>query len=237
MAELWRGLRVCSIFAVLVGVSPAISCSQTRINPSLPSAPLPHSDSFTLFPGYQAAENSSLPVPPLTARQKFALAYSKIFSPALPIDALTVSAFDQATNLGPAYGQEWGAFGKRVAYNGANYVTKSLFANAIVPAAFHQDPRYFRLGEGPVGKRIGWVLFSQIAAYSDRGTLMPNYGKLFGYAASTALSNVYMPRQSISFVNDVKGDGIKFGVSIGVDLVHEFKLARFVQVPGSHHGP
>lgn len=220
-----------SFLFLLIGFVPANSHAQASIDASLPAAPLPSSARFTLFPGYEAVENSAQPVPALTTRQKFEIVYRKTVSPALPIDALAVSGFDQATNAGPAYGQEWGAFGKRFAYNAANCFTKPLFAIGIVPAAFQQDPRYFRLGEGSAAKRIRWVLLSQVVAFSDRGRLMPNYGKLLGYGASTALSNAYMPPRSVSFPNDMKGYGIKFGVSIAVDMVHEFNLARFIRKP------
>jgi len=236
MTVLWKELRsVCSVLAAFLCISSGILRAQASIDPSLPSAPLPHVAFFTFFPGYETVKNPGRPVPPLTTRQKFKIACRKTFSPALPIDALAVSGWDQATNFGPDYGQEWGGFGKRVAYNAANFTTKAFFAIGIVPAAFHQDPRYFRLGAGStVAKRIRWALLNQVAALSDRGTLMPNYGKLIGYGASTALSNAYMPARSVSFSNDMKGYGIKFGASIAIDLVHEFDLARFAHVPGLH---
>jgi hypothetical protein len=213
---------------VLVASFPGIVRAQARIDPSLPEAPLPQSARFTIFPAYEAVEHTRGRVPPLTSRQKFEIVYRKVFAPALPIDALFVSGFDQATNLGPAYGSEWGGFGKRFGYNAANCATKPLFAIGIVPAIVHQDPRYFRLGErSGMAKRIRWILLSQVATFGDRGAPMPNYGKLIGYGASTALSNAYMPARSISFPNDMKGYGIKFGVSIAVDAVHEFDLARW----------
>lgn len=205
--------------------------AQAPVDPSLPSAPLPHAAFFSLFPSYEVVENPTQPVPPLTPWQKLQIAYRKTFAPALPIDSLFVSGFDQATNLGPPYGQEWGGFGKRVGYNAANFTSKSLLAFGLVPAAFHQDPRYFRLGTGSRRRRILWVLRSQVIAFSDRGTEMPNYGKLIGYAASTALSNTYMPRRSVTFGNNVEAYCIKFGVSSAVSLVHEFDLTRFVRKP------
>lgn len=232
MSGLWRRQGLPFLLFLLTAPLPGILRAQARIDPSLPAAPLPQVARFTIFPGYEAVENSSSAVPPLAARQKFQMAYRKIFAPALPIDALAVSAFDQATNDGPAYGQGWDAFGKRFGYNAANCATKPFFAIALIPAIVHQDPRYFRLGDGVSrGKRIRWLFLSQVVAFSDRGKLMPNYGKLLGYGASTALSNAYMPAQSISFGNDMEGYAIKFGVSIGVDIVHEFDLVRFIHLP------
>ena len=130
-----------------------------------------------------------------------------------------------------------GAFGKRVGYTAANFTTKSLFAFGVVPAVFHQDPRYFRLGSGSIRARMGWVLRSQVVAFSDRGNAMPNYGKLIGFAASTALSNTYMPAQSISLGKNLKGYGIKFGASIAVGAIHEFDLTRLFRKPAPQSRP
>jgi hypothetical protein len=223
-----------SFLPLLIAFSPPISHAQANIDPALPPAPLERGAYFSIFPEYEVVSVTNGSVPPLTVRQKFEIAYRKTFSPALPIDSLAIAGFDQATNLGPAYGQEWGAFGKRVGYNAANFTAKALFSFGIVPAAFHQDPRYFRLGSGSIHARMLWVLRSQVAAFSDRGTAMPNYGKLIGYAASTALSNVYMPAQSVSRGNDLEGYGIKFGASILVSTIHEFDLTRLLERRHSH---
>ncbi|HEY1805642.1 MAG TPA: hypothetical protein VGG45_14295 [Terracidiphilus sp.] len=211
------------------GLLATLLRAQAPIDPSLPPAPLPHASFFSLFPGYEVVSDPTRPVPPLSPRQKLQIAWNKTVAPALPIDSLFVAGFDQATNLGPAYGQEWGAFGKRVGYNAANFTSKSLLAFGVVPMAFHQDPRYFRMGTGSVGRRVRGVFESQVIAFSDRGKRMPNCGKLIGYAASTAISNLYMPRKSVSFGNDVKGYGIKFAVSISVDTIREFDLTRFIR--------
>jgi len=230
-----RGLRIAvapSFLLLLIGFFPPISHTQATIDPALPPTPLERGAHLSLFPEYQVVNDTNEPVPQLTVRQKFEIAYRKTFSPALPIDSLAFAGFSQATNTGPAFGQESGAFGKRVGYYATNFATKTFFAFGIVPAAFHQDPRYFRRGSGSVGSRIGWILRSQAFAFSDRGAAMPNYGKLAGYAASTALSNAYMPASSVSLGNNLKGYGIKFGFSIAVDAVYEFDPTRLLRKRG-----
>jgi hypothetical protein len=217
-----------SFLLLLLGFSPLVAGAQTHIDPALPPTPLPRAGYWSLFPAYQVVDNGNEPVPRLTARQKFEIAYRKTFAPALPVDSLAIAGFDQATNFGPAYGQGWGAFGKRVGYNAANFTSKTLFAYGIVPAAFHQDPRYFRLGSGSTRARILWILRSQVMAFSDRGATMPNYGKLIGYAASTALSNAYMPARSVSLGKDLEGYGIKFAASVTVSTIHEFDWTRLL---------
>jgi hypothetical protein len=225
-----QGVRFAvSLSFLLIRLSTGPSYGQAHIDPALPSTPLPHISLLTIFPELDIVKDPTRPVPPLTARQKFEIAYHKICSPALAADALADSAFEQATNGGPAYGQGWEAFGKRVGYNAANFTTKSLFSAGIVPAAFHQDPRYFRLGTGSVAQRVRWILRSQFVAFSDRGNPMPNYGNLLGFGASVALSNAYMPARSVSFADDVKSYGISFAATIAVDTIYEFDLRRLLQ--------
>jgi hypothetical protein len=224
-----RRLRITvplTLLLPLIGFFASLLHAQATIDPSLPSAPLPRAGLLTIFPEFDIVKDPTRSTPPLKARQKFEIAYRKICSPILPADALADSAFQQATNTGPAYGQGWEAFGQRFGYNAANFTTKSLFSAGIVPAAFHQDPRYFRLGTGSAAKRIRWILRSQIVAFSDRGNSMPNYGNLLGFAASVALSNAYMPARSVSFVNDVRSYGITFSATAAVDFIYEFDLTR-----------
>jgi hypothetical protein len=227
-----QGVRIAvslSFLLLLIGLSTGPSHAQAHIDPALPSAPLQRTGLLTIFPGFDIVKDPTRPVPPLTARQKFEIAYHKICSPALATDALADSMFEQATNGGPTYGQGWGAFGQRVGYNAANFTSKSLFSAGIVPVAFHQDPRYFRLGTGSAAKRMRWILRSQVVAFSDRGNIMPNYGNLLGFGASVALSDVYMPAHSVSFINDVKSYGISFGATVVVDTIYEFDLTRILQ--------
>ncbi len=226
--RLWRSCFFC---LAIPGLFAGALRGQALIDPSLPAAPLPPTSFFSLFPGDEVVEDSAQPVPPLKSQQKFEMAWRGAFAPALPVDAFSVSAFDQATHVGPDYTQGWDGFSERVGYNAANFATKSFFAFGIVPTAFHQDPRYFRMGSGATSKRILWVLRSQVIAFSDRGTEMPNYGKLLGFAASTAVSNLYMPRNSVSVGNDMKAYGVTFAVSVGVGLIREFDLTRLVHIP------
>src|SRR5271167_1388524 len=119
--------RQCGRFApnslllyLFFGLAASACSAQSRIDPTLPPAPVPRVAFWSLFPGYEVVD-ANRTVPPLTARQKFEIAYRKTFAPALPIDSLAFAGFDQATNAGPAYGQQWGAFGKRVGYHAANF--------------------------------------------------------------------------------------------------------------------
>ena len=91
-----------------------------------------------------------------------------------------------------------------------------------VPALVHQDPRYFRKGGGTTKSRIWWALRSEFVGYSDRGTEMPNYGTLVGFAISTLLSDAYLPARNVSVGKAFEGYSIKIGTNFGFNVLHEY---------------
>lgn len=224
-----------SIFGVCLLVSSGVkpARAQARIDPSLPEAPLAHTGELHLFAGYGTVMDPNTPIPPLRTKQKFELAYRLTVDPSLFVRSALVSGFDKGLEVGPDYGPGWTGFAQLYGYNAANIASGNFFGDAVIPAVFHQDPRYFRKGSGSVKSRIGWALRSQVVAFSDRGTEMPNYGSLLGLAMSTALSAAYLPPQNISFANTMQGWAIKLGVKAGLDTAREFggfgRLARMIK--------
>jgi hypothetical protein len=207
---------------IFLSYAGAPAAAQAPIDSSLPEAPLQHKREMFLFAGYGIVTDPNTPVAPMRAKQKFEMATLMSIDPSLFIRAGMVSVYDKALSVGPNYGSGAGGFWKLYGYNSANIATTNFFGDAVVPAIVHQDPRYFRKGTGSAKSRIWWALRSQVVAYSDKGTEMPNYGNLVGLAMSAALSNAYMPPQNVSFGQTMEGYAIKFGVKAGLDVSREF---------------
>jgi hypothetical protein len=69
-----------------------------------------------------------------------------------------------------------------------------MIGNGFLPALLHQDPRYFRLGHGPVRHRILYSLATSfICKHDNTGKWEPNYSNVLGNIASGAISNLYYP--------------------------------------------
>ncbi len=198
------------------------SFAQAPIDPSLPEMPLPHHRVLLLFPGYETIQDPNTPVAPLHTSQKFEMAYRKTVDPSFLIESAMFAGFDQGAGYGPQYGPGWGPYAQRFGYNAANLSSTFLFTDALLPTVLHQDPRYFRKGRGSVGSRVWWALRSEAVAFSDRGTQMPNYSNMIGFAMSTALSNAYSPPSSITFDKTMERYGVKLGVSFALNLMREF---------------
>ena len=196
--------------------------AQAPIDPSLPEAPLPHKRAFLLFPGYDVMQQTTEPVAPLRARQKFVLVYRSVTDISFLLRAGIVTLYDDSLGVGPTYGPGAGGDAELYGYNAASLASTFFFTDALVPAIAHQDPRYFRKGSGPLKSRIWWALRSEFVASSDRGTAMPNYGVLVGDAMATLLSDAYLPPSGVSVGKNFEGYGIKLGSGFGLGLLHEF---------------
>lgn len=214
--------RSISFLAIGFLLAAPLGFAQARIEPSLPQAPLPHHRVLLLFPGFETVQDPVTPVPTLRTRQKFEMAYRKTIDPSLLIESVMFSGFDKAASYGPNYGKGWDSFGQLVGYNAANLSSTYLFTDALLPAVFHQDPRYFRKGSGSAVSRVWWALRSEAVAFSDDGKQMPNYSSMIGFGMSTALSNAYSPESSITLNKTLERYAVKEGVSFGLNLLREF---------------
>ena len=213
------------------------SLAQAHIDPSLPEAPLPHHRVLLLFPGYETIQDPVTPVPTLRVRQKFEMAYRKTVDPSFLVESGMLATFDQVSSYGPDYGPGWGPFAQRYGYNAANFASTFLLTDAVLPTLFKQDPRYFRKGSGSAKSRIWWAFRSELVAFSDQGTQMPNYSTLIGFGMSTALTNAYSPPSSVTFNKTMERYGVKIGTSFGLNLLREFggaDLPGMVQRDLSH---
>ena len=131
---------------------------------------------------------------PLTSGQKFRLMFSTEKDPATIGFSMFVALIGQAEGSHPAYGGGIGGYGKRFGQNYADTFDGAFWGNAVLPALWHQDPRFFRLGQGPPMHRIWYALSTNVRAKHDgTGKWEPNYSNLVGNLISGGISNLYLP--------------------------------------------
>ena len=130
---------------------------------------------------------------PLTAGQKFELAFKSATDPFAFFGAGADAGYSQLTNAYPGYGQGAAGYGKRYGASFADSFDGTIIGNAALPALFHEDPRYFRKATGSIGRRILYAVYSTVRARSDRGKWVPNYGNILGNLAAGGISNLYYP--------------------------------------------
>jgi Carboxypeptidase regulatory-like domain len=133
---------------------------------------------------------------PLTAGQKFRLAWRSEIDPVSFAGAGFGAGLEQWRNDFRGYGQGAQGYFKRF---GASYVDgfdSAMISGVILPSVLHQDPRYFYKGTGSVRSRAVYALSTAIICRGDNGRREPNYSNVLGNLASGAISNLYHPPSS-----------------------------------------
>lgn len=172
-------------------------------------------------PNYGTVEQPLGAWEPLTAGEKFTLAAHDSFDPYnWVITGLYAAVYQRENEY--AFGQGAEGYAKRYGATFADAAFATYFSEAIFPALLHEDPRYFRLGEGTKWHRIGYALTRVLVTRTDADTWRFNNSEIEGNLLAAGLSNLYYPA-----VNRNAGETFeKFGVSVvsdaGFNVLKEF---------------
>jgi hypothetical protein len=131
---------------------------------------------------------------PLSGGGKFHLFAKSAFDPVtLGITGLQ-AGLAQATNEFPGYGQGAQGYGKRFGASLADEVSAGFWSNFFYPLLLKADPRYFRLGEGSMKRRVLYGLRQEFVCHTDSGGRTFNFSNVLGAFTSGGISNAYYPR-------------------------------------------
>jgi hypothetical protein len=146
---------------------------------------------FLVIPNYGTVEHPTGNIPPLTVKQKFKTGAEDAFDTySVPLAGI-VAAISQAENSDAAWGQGWGAFGKRYAATYADTVIGSFMTTGVFPSLLHEDPRYFRKGSGGFRKRSWYAVTKLFVTRTDAGKPQFNYSEFMGNATAAGISLTY----------------------------------------------
>jgi hypothetical protein len=172
------------------------------------------------------------PAPRLSVKDKFAMGAKDSISPFSIASWFTSAGWAQLTNVAPNYGTDKGAFGERLGAAAIRDISEDFLSTAVMASAFHQDPRYYKMGRHHrIGRRIIYAATRAIIARSDSGRMEPNYSLLAGNLAGSILTNAYYPPSNHGFKEtmeifggSVGGSALGFGISEflsdGLAIVH-----------------
>jgi hypothetical protein len=147
---------------------------------------------FGVLPNYRTAE-SDQPFVPITTKQKFKIAAKDTFDWPSYILGGAFAGISQLDNSNPSFGQGLEGYAKRYAANVADQDLGNFMTEAIMPTLLHEDPRYFRKGSGPVGRRILYATTRVLITKTDSGTSSFNFAEFLGNGSVAALGNAYYP--------------------------------------------
>ncbi len=164
---------------------------------------------------------------PLTAKQKFELAWKATIDPVNFALTGVIAGIEQSQNAFSGYGQGAQGYAKRFGASYADGVTGTFIGGAILPSLLKQDPRYFYKGSGTRRSRVLYALANSVICKGDNGRWQPNYSSILGGLAAGGISNLYYPEKNrdgveLTFENALIG----IGATAATNLLQEFVIRK-----------
>ncbi len=162
-------------------------------------------------------------LPPQSVKDKFKVASRDSFA----LSALTLSAAvageEDAGRVTPEFGHGGVAYGRYLWHAFVDRASNIYFVEFIVPAATHEDTRYYRLGpDKGAGRRIGYALSRALVTRNDAGNETFNASEVIGAGAAAGVSDLYYPSRDRTFSNTADKWATNVGIDAATFVVREF---------------
>jgi hypothetical protein len=161
---------------------------------------------------------------PTTSREKFDEWLQGTYDPrGLGLYAFESATLEHSSSDGfCGYGEGWGGYGECFGSTELDANISSFFGDFLFPVILHQDPRYFRLGQGSFGKRIVYAISRVFVTHSDSGHWVFYTSALSGTVLAAAASNLYYPAQDRGFGPSLSRAAIDLGNTALFNVAAEF---------------
>jgi hypothetical protein len=174
-----------------------------------------------IVPNFRAV-SADQQLPPQTVKDKFMTA---------ALDSVDYSAFifvaiqagiAEARNSTPEFQQGWPGYGRYYWHTYADYVNENLWVEFLLPAALHQDSRYYTLGRGGFAKRLAYSVSRVAITRTDSGHETFNASEIIGAGAAAGVSSLYYPSQERTFTKTYQLWFTSIAIDAGSSLFKEF---------------
>ena len=175
-----------------------------------------------VVPNYATVNDPSKTYKPLTTGEKFKIAAHDSFDPFnWVLTGVYAAVYQKENNY--AFGQGGAAYAKRYGAVFADGAISTFFSEAIMPTLLHEDPRYFRLGEGNKWKRTGYALTRVLVTRTDAGNWRFNNSEIFGNMMAAGISHrAYYPAANRSVGETFERFSIGVVSDAGFNVLKEF---------------
>lgn len=166
---------------------------------------------FWVIPAYKVDYGQNFK--PLTPKEKFDEWWRGEYDPlGLGVGAFEAATLEHSSTDGfCGYGKGWGSYGQCFGSLELDSTDSSFIGDFALPVLLHQDPRYFRLGEGSFGKRVFYAISRVFITYNDSGHNVFDSSALSGTVIAAALSNLYYPPQEVGASHTMSRVAIDLG--------------------------
>ena len=204
----------------MVGIPKAVDASPDSINVSeAVLAPVPGTTEtvskrlFGVIPNYRADQFQTTYVP-ISAAGKFAIARSDSFDWPNYFLLAGYALQSQVAAGGFLHSGGLNGFGRYYSRSVADQVVGAYVTEAILPTLFHEDPRFFRLGNGPILYRAYNAASRIFVTKRDDGSAGFNLSEIIGNMGVTAFGTIYYTDQ-----RNASESFERYAMSLGNDMI------------------
>jgi hypothetical protein len=157
---------------------------------------------------------------PLTLGQKYLYTFDRVLGPgALFADGIH-GLIDEGLNRPHQWGTEGGSIGLRAASTfGRSFLPENIAFG--VRAFDHEDPRYFRSGQGNLFSRTRYAAIHTFLVRNDHGSSMPAYSLFVAGSTMPFIAQSWRPEQ-FSVARGFGGAGSILGLAVVANVWNEF---------------
>jgi hypothetical protein len=167
-----------------------------------------------IMPNFRAVSAGATPPPP-TPKQNLIIATKNSFDYSAFVFVGITSFLAEATDAHPQLGKGVSGFGR---YYWRGYVDKTdgnYWVIFVLPTVFHQDERYYALGQGGAWKRLTYSATRILITPSYHEHNSFNASEIFGRGIAQAISLSYYPSQT----RTAGALAQKYGYALGRDAL------------------
>jgi len=197
-----------------------------EVKPSTPSAPdqqygKQEKRILGIIPNYRAV-SANTHLPPQSFKSDLWLATQDTFDYSDFIFVAALSGVDMAGKSQPTFGQGAEGYGKYYWHVFADTGIENYLAEAIVPAATKEDPRYYTMGKGGFFKRTGYALDRLFITRTNSGGSTFNLSEVVGAGAAAGIGNFYYPAEPNPWVKTYQRWATQVALDGVFNVVKEF---------------
>jgi hypothetical protein len=186
------------------------------LSPDFPNGVAPNRHYPPVAPMWQTTVDPGQIPPRYTAFDKLEFAAREQFSFTVFAPALTSAGWEHLINGNPKYGTNSGGFSERFGAAMLRAASGRILGDGIFPALLHEDPRYYRIGQGPKLQRALLSARQTFSRRDDDGVYRFNWSGSLAHFVASGLEMTYYPHVSahggvvlesfaLSFAGDATG--------------------------------
>jgi len=175
---------------------------------------------FGIVPNFRTTGNSET-YQPITPKEKFKVAAEDSFDRGTVALAALFGGQAMLSRSTPSFGHGVSGSAKYLGSSYADYVVGNYMTEAVFPTLFHQDPRYFRRGDGSGWSRLRYAVGEIFWTRRDSGGTQFNFSEVLGNSTASAISTAYYA-DNRSAANAASNLGVQLGVDTLSNILKEF---------------